>query len=158
MSERSSLLPQIQWPPIITDVRLPRYIIWRDRLLTIAAWLLLVALASDLLHLVVARALELSGRSQTGPGAQWPILLDRLRPFLEVIALMAVWLTLWGLISLRRIRIYRQMHLSASLTLAEEAAHAGCTEADLMAWRGLRIAVVDLDEAGRPSVAPRLER
>jgi poly-beta-1,6-N-acetyl-D-glucosamine biosynthesis protein PgaD len=154
MIERPGLLPTIPWPPIITDVRLPRYIIWRDRLLTIAAWLLLLTLASDLFVIVIARALELSGRSQTGPGAQWPIWWERLRPFAMVIALMAVWLVLWGLMSLRRVRIYRRMRLPASLTLAEEAAHAGCTEADLTAWRGLRIAVAHLDEAGRPSVVP----
>jgi hypothetical protein len=40
--------------------------------------------------------------------------------------------------------------MPASLTLAEEAAHTGCTQADLLAWRGLRIAVAHLDEVGGP--------
>jgi hypothetical protein len=155
MSEPAGLLPSIQWPPIITDVTLPRYVVWRDRLLTIAAWTLLLALTSDLFYLVVDHALELFGHPLTGPGAQWALWWDRLRPFVQVIALMAVWLTLWGLVSLRRLRRYQRIQLPTPLTLAEQAAHAGCTEADLLTWRGLRIAVVDLDAAGRPSVVPR---
>jgi poly-beta-1,6-N-acetyl-D-glucosamine biosynthesis protein PgaD len=155
MSERPTLLPPIQWPPIIADVTLPRYVVWRDRLLTIAAWVLILTLASDLFYLVVDHALELFGHPLTGPGAQWALWWDRLRPFVQVIVLMAVWLMLWGLISLRRVRSYRRIQMPASLTLAEEAAHAGCTEADLLAWRGLRIAVAHLDEAGRPNVVPK---
>ena len=155
MSEPSGLLRSVQWPPIITDVRLPRYVVWRDRSLTIAAWAFLLALTSDLLHLVIAHILQLFGNPLTATGAQWAIWWDRLRPFAQVVALMAVWLTMWGLISLRRLRRYRQLQVPTPLTLAEQAAHAGCTEADLLAWRGLRIAVVELDEVGRPRVVPR---
>jgi hypothetical protein len=71
----------------------------------------------------------------------------------QVIALMAVSLTL-GLASAcsgcAAIAGY-----GCRLTLAEEAAHTGCTQADLLAWRGLRIAVAHLDEAGRPNVVPK---
>ncbi len=59
--------------------------------------------------------------------------------------------------NLRRVRRYQRMRTPASLTLAEEAAHAGCTESDLLAWRELRIAVAHLDEAGRPHVVPPRE-
>jgi hypothetical protein len=154
MIERPGLLPPIRWPPIITDVELPRYIVWRDRLLTTVAWLLLLALAGDLFLLIIDHALEPLGRPKTGPDAQLAFWWQRLQPFMAVIALMTAWLILWGLMSLRRIRIYPRMRLPSSLTLAEEAAHAGCTEADLAAWRGLRIAVAHLDGAGRPSVVP----
>jgi hypothetical protein len=155
MSERPSLLPSVRWPPIITDVTLPRYIVWRDRLLTLAAWVLLLILASEMFHIVITHTLELFGHPQTGPRAQWAIWWDRLRPFVQVIVLMAAWLLLWGVTSLRRVRAYRQMRVPVPLTLAEEAANAGCTEADLLAWRELRIAIVYLDEADRPTVAPR---
>jgi hypothetical protein len=107
MSERPRLLPSIQWPPISTDGTLPRYVVWRDRLMTIVAWMLLLALASDLFYLVVTHALQLLGHSQTGPDAQWALWWDRLRPFVQVIVLMAAWLTLWGFISLRRARDHR---------------------------------------------------
>ena len=155
MSERPTLLQSVRWPPIITDVTLPRYIVWRDRLMTLAAWVLLLVLVSDLFRLVAAGPLEMLGHPQSGHGEKWTVWWERLRPFVQVILLMAAWLFLWGLISLRRVRIYRQMRVPAPLTLAEEAAHAGCTEADLLAWRDLRIAVAHLDEAGRPRVVPK---
>jgi poly-beta-1,6-N-acetyl-D-glucosamine biosynthesis protein PgaD len=155
MSERPTLLASVRWPPIITDVTLPRYIVWRDRLLTFAAWVLLLVLVSDLFRLVAARPLAMLGHPQSGPAEQWALWWERLRPFVVVILLMAGWLFLWGLISLRRVRIYRQMRPPTPLTLAEEAAHAGCTEAELLTWRELRIAVAHLDEAGKPRVVPK---
>jgi hypothetical protein len=39
--------PPMRWPPLITDAKISRVVLWRDRLLTVAAWLVLFYLARD---------------------------------------------------------------------------------------------------------------
>jgi hypothetical protein len=68
MSKRPNRLPATQWPPILTDVTLPRCVVWRDRQLTVAVRILLLTLARDLFDLVVDHALELFGHPLTEPG------------------------------------------------------------------------------------------
>ena len=69
-----------------------------------------------------------------------------------LIAAFTVWLTLWSLMTRRRVRTYHQAPVPEPLNLTDEAAHAACTEANLLAWRELRISIVHLDEASRPRV------
>jgi poly-beta-1,6-N-acetyl-D-glucosamine biosynthesis protein PgaD len=146
--------PPSAWPPIISDARRPRAVVWRDRILTMAMWLLLLLLMRRGLYGLWDETLELFGRVQSGPGIDWEQLWQSLSRYLTVAGLLCLWLLGWGLASR-----WRQQRLAGTtapppLSLADHARDAGCSEADLVAWRSLRIMVVTIDESDRIWVAP----
>ena len=59
-----------------------------------------------------------------------------------------------GSVSLRRLRQSAHLPAPPDLSPAEEARNAGCSEEDLTDWRQPKIAVADLDPAGRVVVRP----
>lgn len=40
------------WPPLITDAELPRLVVWRDRMLTLGLWMLLLVLCPHPFYLL----------------------------------------------------------------------------------------------------------
>jgi poly-beta-1,6-N-acetyl-D-glucosamine biosynthesis protein PgaD len=146
--------PPKVWPPIIRDADLPRNIVWRDRLLTAAMWLLLIWLCRHPLHLLLNQFLVLFGYQRHLELPDWPDRWARLRPYLEVVALFAIWLIIWAMVTLRRALRYSRMTQPLALALEEEAPRAGCTAANLTEWRKLRVCTVHLDERGAVSVIP----
>jgi poly-beta-1,6-N-acetyl-D-glucosamine biosynthesis protein PgaD len=140
------------WPPIIVDAHVPRAIVWRDRLMTIGMWLLLVFLMRHGLQLIWDEANELLGLERYGPQANWDIWWARLHPYLITAGVLGIWLFCWGLISLWRIRHHTGKPQPPALTLAEEAKRIGCTESELMAWRSARVATVHIDDNGHIDV------
>jgi poly-beta-1,6-N-acetyl-D-glucosamine biosynthesis protein PgaD len=147
--------PPANWPPLITDARRPRAIVWRDRALTAAAWLLLFFMLRRGLSGLWDETLELFGRVARGPGIDWIGLWDSLSRYLTVAGLLCLWLFAWSLVTQRRRRRLAGTTAPAPLTLADHAHDAGCSEADLAAWRSWRIMVVHIDENDRISVVPR---
>jgi poly-beta-1,6-N-acetyl-D-glucosamine biosynthesis protein PgaD len=141
------------WPPLITDAKVPRYMFWRDALVTISAWLFLFWLTRHGLQLIIDEMRALFGYARQGPEAEWKIWWERLRSYAAVVGILATWLVIWGRVARRRIRRYRSMPLLVPLSLAEEAALANCSEADLAAWRDLKSVVVHFDAAGQMVVA-----
>jgi poly-beta-1,6-N-acetyl-D-glucosamine biosynthesis protein PgaD len=146
--------PPSDWPPIITDARRPRAIVWRDRILTIAMWLLLLFLMRRGLAGLWDETLELFGRVARGPGIDWEQLWEGLSNYLFVAGLLCLWLLGWGFASRRRQERLAGTAAPPPLSLADHARDAGCSEADLTAWRALRIMTVHIDENDRISVVP----
>jgi poly-beta-1,6-N-acetyl-D-glucosamine biosynthesis protein PgaD len=140
------------WPPIITDAREPRLVVWRDRLMTAGMWLLLLYLMRHGIHLVLDAITDLFGHDLGAPEVDWTMWWSRLQPYFIVAVFLGLWLVAWGFAALRRTRRDVGMPQPPELTLAEEAGRAGSPEADLLAWRKLPVAVVELDEEGHPSV------
>jgi poly-beta-1,6-N-acetyl-D-glucosamine biosynthesis protein PgaD len=150
------LAPLKVWPPIISDADLPRFVVWRDRLLTVAMWLLLAWLCRHMLHWTLDQLLALFGRPRHLPPLDWRDRWARLQPYFIVVGLLAIWLIIWGLASLRRIRRYSRMPQPAALTLEEQARQGGCSAAELSEWRKPRVCTAHLDEHGAICVVPAL--
>jgi poly-beta-1,6-N-acetyl-D-glucosamine biosynthesis protein PgaD len=144
------------WPPIITDAREPRLVVWRDRLMTVGMWLLLLYLMRHGIHVVLDAITDLFGHKLGAPDVDWASWWGRLQPYLIVAVFLGLWLAGWGFAALRRMRRNVGKPQPPALALAEEAHRAGSTEAALLAWRKLPVAVVELDEEGHPSVLPGL--
>ncbi|HYB08444.1 MAG TPA: poly-beta-1,6-N-acetyl-D-glucosamine biosynthesis protein PgaD [Alphaproteobacteria bacterium] len=140
------------WPPIITDAKEPRLIVWRDRLLTVGMWILFLYLLRHGIHVVLDIITDLFGHDLGAPDLNWALWWSRLQPYLVVAIVLGLWLLAWGFVALKRARQNITKPQPPPLTLAEEARHAGSSEADLLAWRKLPTAIVELDERGRPSV------
>ena len=136
------------WPPLITDAEQPRWMRWRDRILTIVMWLLFLGM---LIRQSVAFWRRVTAFLAAEAGTTWEF---RLLPFLGVAAVMIVWLGLWAV--LMYFRVHRAGHppQPAPLGIEDEAECRGMTAADLAAARGLKIAAVAIDAAGRYRVAP----
>ena len=138
----------ITWPPLINDAKRPRYVVLRDILLTAGAWLLVFWMARQALLQMADEVWELGGQAAFEPDMDWTLWWRRFWPYGMAIGGITVWLLAWGKIALRRVSHYHDLAPPAPLPLADEAARAGCSEAVLTAWRGLKIAVVELDAAG----------
>jgi len=141
------------WPPIIRDATLPRAILWRDRICTAAMWLLLLWSCRSVFHRLwdASRILLLEGRLEF----VWAVGWMHLRHHFTLIGLLALWASIWTIVTLRRRD--RSLHLPQPpvLTLEEEARRIQGTPADLSAWRKLKISVAHLDSQGKVSVLPK---
>ena len=141
------ILPD-QWPPLITSARQPAWMPWRDRLLTLAMWLLLALLCRNSIALAFDLLREAAGIDRRRPHPDFALFWARLEPYLIVTALLLMWIVTFGMVALRRLR-RRSRHAAPELPLAEEAATRGVTPDALDDWRAARIAVVHVDAPGR---------
>jgi poly-beta-1,6-N-acetyl-D-glucosamine biosynthesis protein PgaD len=146
MSLPQAPLSSQRWPPIITGVRLPVLVTVRDVLLTLMAWCALgwllrgpIYVAYDYLRhpifeLTTARPLDVG------------LLLWRLRYFWIITALLIVWLSLWAVISRRRLRAAIQSPQPPPLTMSEQAARFSVAESSVNAAREFRITDIRFQE------------
>jgi poly-beta-1,6-N-acetyl-D-glucosamine biosynthesis protein PgaD len=135
------------WPPIITTAKLPRTVVWRDRLLTAVMWLLLFWLARrELLALWdVSGAMIVNGRLHfTSWHGRWVLL----HPYLKTIGALAVWELAWAIVGLWRRHHYSGLPQPQPLTAAEESRKFHNEPSDIEEWRKLKICVVEFDEDG----------
>jgi hypothetical protein len=139
-----------QWPPLITAAAQPRWMVWRDRGLTVAMWALFALVCHNFLFFAADEVRVAVGRP---PRREWDPLgqVERLRPFMVVALTMVTFLLAAGLVSVRRMRRNIARPKPPPLSLVEEAAHQGAGPDALAAWRGWRLAVVHLDPQGRMS-------
>jgi poly-beta-1,6-N-acetyl-D-glucosamine biosynthesis protein PgaD len=146
--------PVAPWPPIIRNAALPRMILWRDRICTIAMWLLLLWLCRSALHTLWETSWELfeSGHLRF---AGWPEKLAGLQPYFKIVGLFAVWAIVWTMMTLWRRQRYLHLPQPPALTLEEEARKINGVPADLSAWRRLKLCIVHLDSQGNTSVLPK---
>jgi hypothetical protein len=103
---------------------------------------------------VLDEARELIGHERGGPPEDWALWWRQLWPYLVAVAALGLWLVAWAIISVRRVRRARTLPQPQPLTLAEAAVRVGATEAQLQAWRSLKLAVVQLDAQEHLTVAP----
>jgi hypothetical protein len=144
----------LTWPPIIRYATMSRAIVWRDRLCTAAMWLLLLWLCRSGLRGLSEACWTLlrDGRLHFAEGLES---LSRLRPYFEVIGLLAMWEIAWMAVTLWRRRRFLHLPQPAPLTLQEEVGKTTGLSADLSAWRQLKVCVAYLDSQGSVSVLPR---
>jgi poly-beta-1,6-N-acetyl-D-glucosamine biosynthesis protein PgaD len=129
------------WPPLISNAARPRWILWRDRILTILVW-------AAFLALFIEQALVFHGRVETyvtTPDAEWDFLL---RPFVITIGIMVTWLALMAVLTYRRAVRARRKSPPAPLPLEAEAAHFGVTPEALATARQQQIIAVAIEPGG----------
>jgi hypothetical protein len=151
----------LPWPPLISAAHAPRWIRWRDALLTSLMWLLFAAMLETEFELFFGEHLKRLGFGDFHTEPNWPAFFERLTPFLRTAAVLVLLLAVAGLMSLR---LYRRSFLfpqPAPLEATTQARRAGMDEAALIDARELTIAVVHVDADGKHRVealAPLMER
>ena len=139
-----------EWPPLIKVVPRKRWILWRDAIITVAAW------AVFLFILVDRSILFWTGVSRfhaEHPGAFLQNWHFRLKPYaLPILALLA-WLLLFGWRSLRNWR--RVTDEPPPLPIEAESARRRMPADDLSQVRSLKVATVSTDETGGCTGGPR---
>ena len=135
------------WPPIIRNAILPRAILWRDRICTVAMWLLLLWLFRFALQELWEAPWPLL-RNGHLRFAGWSEKLADLQPYFKIVGLFAMWAVVWAMVTLWRRHRYQNLPQPPALTLEEEAAEIAGTPANLSAWRKLKICVAYLDSPG----------
>ena len=146
--------PARTWPPLIVATHTPRWVIWRDVVLTLAMWVLFAIMLETEFELFFGPHLERLGLGTFDSEANWDVFFERLMPFVQITMMLIGALALASLITLRRLRRGLLMPQPAPLPLAEQALRAGMDATALAATRNLPIAVVHIDSDGRHRVKP----
>ena len=125
----------MRWPPVIDAATLPRWMVARDVILTLAAWALLIYFVRDLLWMAFywpfsTLGLEIAPRWK--PGELWRDLL----PFLKVVALFVLWLTVFALV--RRRLLTNRARTAREPAALESAIHAEAFSMSVAALDHLR--------------------
>ena len=145
----------IPWPPLIVADQIPRWVKWRDFLLTLMMWILFAVVLEREFKLFVGRLLEYWGLGDFETEANWVEFFEKLMPHIQVTLMLVGVLALASLITLYRRRRGLLLPAPPLLEIANEARRAGMEEDALAAARDLRIAVVHIDENGTHRVTPR---
>jgi hypothetical protein len=144
------------WPPLIIASEAPRWVRWRDFVLTLLMWLLLAVMLETEFELVVQHNLVRFGLGEYRTDPNWPEFFERLAPFLAASAILIAMLVVSGLFTRRRRRHALSLPLPPPLDLAAQARRAGLSEPELAAARELSIAVVHIGPDGRHRVEARV--
>ena len=143
------------WPPLIVADHTPRWVKWRDFILTLAMWILFAVMVENEFELFVGRLLEHWGFGDFDSEANWAEFFERLKPFIQITMVLIGVLALSSLVTLLRRRRGLSLPSPLPLAIADEARRAGMNEAVIAAARELQIAVVHIDEDGTHRVTPR---
>ncbi len=143
------------WPPLVVAADVPRWVRWRDFLLTLVMWIVFAWMLEREFVVFSARLLEWGGFGDFDTDARWPEFFELLRPFIRIAVVLIAALLVASALSIRRRRRSLLAPLPKPLEIAAEARHAGMTETDLSAARDLRIAVVHIEPDGRLRVEAR---
>jgi hypothetical protein len=137
------------WPPLIVATHVPRFVKWRDILLTLVIWGCFAVLLDKEYELFLDDYLEPLGLDLFDTYANWPEFFDRLMPFLLTAAILGGLLVIFSLRTLRRRSRGLLLPKPAPLETAHQAHHAGLNEAELIDARSQRIVIVHIDTNGR---------
>jgi hypothetical protein len=140
------------WPPIIVADYTPRFIRWRDFLLTLLMWIIFAIMLETEFALFFGHFLVRVGIYDFYTKPDWPEFLTRMVPFLGAIATLVLMLVVASVSTSRRRRSSLLLPTPAPLAVAEECRRAGMDETALASARTLRIAVVHIDADGKHRV------
>ena len=134
--------------PLILSRHIPRWLIVRDLLLTVAAWLVIAQSMRYVFHLLYD---YLSAPMFKLTHTKAPTLVEvwtPLRAFVLVAVFLMIWLAVWAFYGNRRLRKARSSQ-PAPLPINEHANYLGLKPDELERWRTYRIAVVTFDADNR---------
>ena len=137
------------WPPLIGSAKITPFIRLRDAILTLIAWILVVALLFELFAwlwdyfsypiftLSRTHSLRLTG------------LLDRIGNFALISVLLVSWLTFWGFVRRTELRRNYDQRPVPPLQLRDHAAVFQIQPEAIEKWRQIQVVVVEFDAANR---------
>jgi poly-beta-1,6-N-acetyl-D-glucosamine biosynthesis protein PgaD len=134
--------------PLILSRKVPRWLIVRDLLLTVSAWLVIVQsmrYVFDLLYDYLSAPIFKLTRTRV------PTLLEiwtPLKAFVLVAVFLVIWLAVWAFYGTRRLRKAGSSQ-PAPLPISEHANYLGLKPDELALWKTYRIAVVTFDAHNR---------
>ena len=143
------------WPPLIIASEKPRWVIWRDFVLTLAMWLVLAIMLATEFELFFGRYLERLGLGTFNTDAQWGRFFRLLEPYIWLTVAMFALLAATTMATLHRMQRFLKTVPPPALAPAEEAAHGRIGLADLLAARDLRNVVVHVEADGSRRVELR---
>ncbi|MBS7790360.1 hypothetical protein KTR66_10150 [Roseococcus sp. SDR] len=150
----SGLPPITPWPPLITAAAQPRWMVWRDWLLTLSMWLLLALLCRHALLTLSAEILLLLGLRDEIPPLDFREHWRRMQPYWVAVGLLMLWLILWGSVWVLRRRLTRPAPMPRPLDTATEALRHEASAEALLTWRELPVAIVHVEHGGRMRAVP----
>ncbi len=157
MSEPRPLKP-LPWPPLVSADRVPVSIRVRDTVLTWLAWLAFAWLLRDAALLLHDWSREPFGQLTYLEAPDWPVLWLRLRPFMQLAGLLAVWLGFWSLARRRALKAQASAGgQPAALDPALLCSQYSVSAPQLQAWQGSKVVTVDIDDSGCIVSVPSLE-
>jgi hypothetical protein len=137
------------WPPLIVADHVPRFIRWRDFLLTLLMWIAFAFMLETEFELFFGDHLERLGFGDFDTEANWLIYFERLTPFLVTIALLISLLAVASILTLRRRRRSLLLPMPVPLELAEECRRAGLDAQELTSARTSIIVIIHIDADGK---------
>ena len=147
--------PQMPWPPLIVATNQPRWMKWRDFVLTFSMWMLFAIMLETEFELFVGPHLERLGLGDWNTEANWGIFFSRLAPFLRTVGVLVTALLVSGMFTMVRRRRSLLGSAPPPLDVAQHAHLAGIEERALVEARGLPVVVIEVDVEGRHVVRPR---
>ena len=140
----SGVRPPVE-PPIIRS-RVPPWMVVRDVILTLGAWLVI----AYFFHEGIARAYDyfsppMFELTRTSP-PDWAYRWEKLRGFIAASAVLVLWIAFWAFDSRARMRATSSPQ-PAPLEADAHARRVGLTAGDLDLWRSAKIQTVDIDAA-----------
>ena len=145
----------MNWPPLIVATQEPRWIRWRDSLLTLAMWILFALMLNAEFELAFGHYFERWGLGDFDTDPNWPEYVERLRPFARVGIVLIATLAVASIATLLRRRRTLLLSPPPPLDIGDEARRVGMTEADLAAAREQRLVVVHIDNDGSHRIKQR---
>ena len=139
------------WPPVIVDAAQPRWMFWRDRILTVGAWLFFLLILERESVLFWRRLMAALAPDAKENGAEWEF---RLLPFLAVAAVLILLLSIAAERTRRRRNRFRGATPPEPLDIATEAERRGLTPDSLEAARARKSVAVTIDQTGGFHLAP----
>jgi hypothetical protein len=137
------------WPPLIIADRVPRFIRWRDLLLTLLMWVLFAILLEKEFELLFGHHLERLGLGDFDTEANWSIFLEDLTPFLATAGLLVSLLVVASVLTSQRRRRALLLPVPIPLGLTEQCRRAGIDEHTLISARDSKIVIVHIDADGK---------
>jgi hypothetical protein len=143
------------WPPLIVASRTPKWVKWRDVILTFLMWFAFAIMLQTEFELFVSRQLVRLGLGNYRFDWNWAEHFERLMPFVFIAVTLIAFLSAASIATLRRRRVTLLLSQPLLLEDANQAARAGLPVAELAAARDLKVAVVHFDPEGRYHVDAR---
>ena len=143
-------IPQINWPPIINDDKIPLWIRLRDIVLTTIAWLIIAITLHNFLWLVFDFFSDpIFGLTSTDP-VNWSIIWEKLSRFVYIALGLVVWICFLGLLRKKIINSTRYIKTAPPAEQIKKLEIAlGVLPADVENWHEIRSAQVFINGDNR---------
>jgi hypothetical protein len=138
-----------RWPPLIIADHAPRFIRWRDFVLTLLMWIAFAIILETEFELFFGSHLERLGLGDFDTEANWSIFFERLTPFLATTMLLISLLVVASILTSQRRRRALSLPIPTPLGLAEQCRRAGIDEYTLTSARDSKIVIVHIDADGK---------